>query len=226
MNCCRESLREAVTRILARKSKRKFGQQSTTLPDVISNGSEKVAVLETAPRHPRDVFASSLATAIRGDAERAERRRPSVVGAASHLICVLARALPANIVRAHTRQVNEMEIETKSTTPADFSSSDHSQCPTCRKHTTRRSCRKNTFERILSLAYVYPFRCHSCGTRFFKLQWGVRYKKVFRSSQYRDNAEWRFQSPIGPTSRGTILTSVIHTSREERRQETQERLVA
>jgi len=118
-----------------------------------------------------------------------------------------------------------MEIETKSTMPADFSSSDHSQCPTCRKHTTRRSCRKNTFERILSLAYVYPFRCHSCGTRFFKLQWGVRYKKVLRSSQYRDNAESRFQFPTGPTSRGTILTSV-YIAGEERQQETQERLVA
>jgi hypothetical protein len=141
------------------------------------------------------------------------------------VICIGTR-IARMILRAHTRQVKEIEIETKSTIPADFSNSDHIQCPTCRKHTTRRSCRKNTFERILSLAYVYPFRCHSCGTRFFKLQWGVRYKKVFRSSQYRDNEEWRFQSLTDPSSTGTVLIAVISIAGEQPRKKTQQRLAA
>ena len=141
------------------------------------------------------------------------------------MICIGTRI--AGMIRmAHTRQVKEMEIETKSTMPADFSNSDHSQCPSCRKHTTRRSCRKNIFERILSLAYVYPFRCHSCGTRFFKVQWGVRYKKVFRSPQYRDNEEWRFQSLTGPSSTWTALIPVIPIAGEQPRKKTQRRLAA
>ena len=141
------------------------------------------------------------------------------------MICIGTR-IAGMIRRAHTRQVKEMEIETKSTMPADFSNSDHSQCPSCRKHTTRRSCRKNIFERILSLAYIYPFRCHSCATRFFKLQWGVRYKKVLRIPEYKDNEEWRFQSFTGPSLSGTALVPVISAAGEERRKKTRQRLAA
>jgi hypothetical protein len=33
-------------------------------------------------------------------------------------------------------------------------------------------------ERLLSLVYVYPFRCQLCGHRFRFLQWGVKYQRV------------------------------------------------
>src|SRR5262249_38148536 len=33
-------------------------------------------------------------------------------------------------------------------------------------------------ERLISLFYVYPFRCQLCGHRFQLLQWGVKYKRI------------------------------------------------
>src|SRR5918999_2290719 len=113
-----------------------------------------------------------------------------------------------------------MKIETTLTMLAGFSTQDHPECSTCRKHTTRRSCRRNIFERILSIAYVYPFRCHSCEKRFFKLQWGVRYKKVLGSSPYRHNEESRFPFLSAPSPRATILAPVISIAREQRRRRT------
>lgn len=50
------------------------------------------------------------------------------------------------------------------------------QCPKCRNSGVRRSPRKSAIEYVLSLAYVYPFRCDFCGQRFKKIQWGRRYR--------------------------------------------------
>jgi c-di-GMP-binding flagellar brake protein YcgR len=33
-------------------------------------------------------------------------------------------------------------------------------------------------ERLISLFYVYPFRCQLCGHRFQLFQWGVKYKRL------------------------------------------------
>jgi hypothetical protein len=33
-------------------------------------------------------------------------------------------------------------------------------------------------ERLLSVFYIYPFRCQVCGRRFHALQWGVRYARL------------------------------------------------
>src|SRR6266478_9749023 len=33
-------------------------------------------------------------------------------------------------------------------------------------------------ERLISLFYIYPFRCQPCGHRFRLLQWGVTYTKI------------------------------------------------
>jgi hypothetical protein len=33
-------------------------------------------------------------------------------------------------------------------------------------------------ERLLSLGYVYPFRCQACGYRFLALRWGRRYRRA------------------------------------------------
>jgi hypothetical protein len=48
-------------------------------------------------------------------------------------------------------------------------------CPKCGKEPVRRSKRNGFMEQVLSLAYVYPFRCEQCDHRFWALQWRVRY---------------------------------------------------
>jgi hypothetical protein len=50
------------------------------------------------------------------------------------------------------------------------------KCPKCRNSGVRRSPRKTAMEYVLSLAYVYPFRCEFCGRRFKRIQWGRRYR--------------------------------------------------
>jgi hypothetical protein len=50
------------------------------------------------------------------------------------------------------------------------------QCPKCHNNGVRRSPRKGAMEHVLSLAYVYPFRCEFCGQRFKTIQWGRRYR--------------------------------------------------
>jgi hypothetical protein len=44
------------------------------------------------------------------------------------------------------------------------------RCPTCRSVEVRRSARKNSFEvALLSFLFARPFRCESCGNRFYGL---------------------------------------------------------
>jgi hypothetical protein len=52
-----------------------------------------------------------------------------------------------------------------------------SPCPDCGSTLVHRSHRIGLSEEMLSMAYVYPFRCQSCMHRFFSLQWGVRYQR-------------------------------------------------
>jgi len=54
-------------------------------------------------------------------------------------------------------------------------------CPQCGQKWTPRT-RRRLWERVLSLAAIYPFRCESCGHRFRVRQRGVRY---VRSSDLR-----------------------------------------
>lgn len=51
-------------------------------------------------------------------------------------------------------------------------------CPNCSRDYTKRVSRIGFKERLLSIIYVYPFRCQLCGYRFRFMQWGVRYKRV------------------------------------------------
>ena len=51
-------------------------------------------------------------------------------------------------------------------------------CPRCSKEYVRRVSRVGLGERLISLFYVYPFRCQLCGHRFQLLQWGVKYKRI------------------------------------------------
>jgi hypothetical protein len=54
----------------------------------------------------------------------------------------------------------------------------------CQSTYVRRSPRAGAFESILSLLYVYPFRCQLCSHRFTALQWGIRYAKHQDLRQY------------------------------------------
>jgi len=49
------------------------------------------------------------------------------------------------------------------------------QCPRCGSQSVRRSSRVGAFERLISVVYVYPFRCQRCTFRFRRLNWGHRY---------------------------------------------------
>jgi predicted nucleic acid-binding Zn ribbon protein len=50
-------------------------------------------------------------------------------------------------------------------------------CPKCGGALVRRVRRAGLIERLLSVAYVYPFRCGQCFRRFRVLQWGVKYSR-------------------------------------------------
>ena len=49
------------------------------------------------------------------------------------------------------------------------------RCRECKSESVRRSGREGFFERLLSLAYVYPFRCAECQHRFLRFRWRERY---------------------------------------------------
>ena len=51
-------------------------------------------------------------------------------------------------------------------------------CPRCSREYVKRVSRVGLGERLISLFYVYPFRCQLCGHRFQLLQWGVEYKRI------------------------------------------------
>ncbi len=50
-------------------------------------------------------------------------------------------------------------------------------CPKCGKDFVRRTLREEIHEYLLSLVYVYPFRCQLCAHRFLRLELGTRYNE-------------------------------------------------
>jgi predicted nucleic acid-binding Zn ribbon protein len=50
-------------------------------------------------------------------------------------------------------------------------------CPKCSSGFVKRVSRGG-FEQLMSVFYIYPFRCQECGRRFRVLQWGVTYTKI------------------------------------------------
>jgi hypothetical protein len=65
-------------------------------------------------------------------------------------------------------------------------------CPNCGRDFTRRSHREGLFERLISLFYVYPFRCQLCTHRFLKLQFGQRYVKQKIDRREYERIETKF----------------------------------
>jgi hypothetical protein len=49
-------------------------------------------------------------------------------------------------------------------------------CPTCGSRFVRRSARQGLLERLLSVAYIYPFRCQLCNHRFRRRRPGERWQ--------------------------------------------------
>ena len=54
-------------------------------------------------------------------------------------------------------------------------------CPRCQSEVIERAGRAGLLERLLSVAYVYPFRCQSCLHRFRAVVWGQRYVRTKRT---------------------------------------------
>jgi hypothetical protein len=50
-------------------------------------------------------------------------------------------------------------------------------CPKCGKDFVRRTRREEVHEYLLSVVYVYPFRCQLCAHRFLRLELGKRYNE-------------------------------------------------
>ncbi|MFM8540016.1 MAG: PilZ domain-containing protein [Nitrospira sp.] len=51
------------------------------------------------------------------------------------------------------------------------------RCPECEATSVRRTTRRGLLENLLSTAYIYPYRCEACSSRFHSLEWGRRYTK-------------------------------------------------
>jgi hypothetical protein len=62
----------------------------------------------------------------------------------------------------------------------------------------RRSSRVGAFERLISVLYVYPFRCQRCARRFHQLNWGQRYPHP--SAERRDFERVRVRLPARLTA--------------------------
>jgi hypothetical protein len=54
-----------------------------------------------------------------------------------------------------------------------------SKCPECSGEFIRRVSRHGSLEHLLSVFYIYPFRCQLCGHRFKLLRWGKMYRKTY-----------------------------------------------
>ena len=50
-------------------------------------------------------------------------------------------------------------------------------CPKCSSDYVKRVSRDG-FEHLMSVFYIYPFRCQPCGHRSRILQWGVTYTRI------------------------------------------------
>jgi PilZ domain len=73
-------------------------------------------------------------------------------------------------------------------------------CPECSTEYVTRVRREAIGERLVSLFYVYPFRCQLCGYRFSSVQWGVRYFRVYEDHREYERIPVNF--PVAFTSGG------------------------
>jgi len=82
------------------------------------------------------------------------------------------------------------------------------KCPRCGRDFVRRIARAGWLEVILSVFYVYPFKCQLCGHRFRSLRWGVRYTRVREDRRQYQRMERKLPitfSGEGLAGDGTLL---------------------
>ena len=73
-------------------------------------------------------------------------------------------------------------------------------CPKCDREFVKRVSRQNWKERLMSLLYVYPFRCQLCGYRFRFIQWGVRYLRVYEDRREYERLAINFPVSVTGTN--------------------------
>lgn len=81
-------------------------------------------------------------------------------------------------------------------------------CPRCSREYVRRVSRVGLGERLISLFYVYPFRCQLCGHRFQLLQWGVNYKRIEEDRREYERMAVSFPATFavrGVNGRGVVV---------------------
>ena len=66
---------------------------------------------------------------------------------------------------------------TMETTAQPIHATDTPCCPHCSQPYTSRTARIWPWERLLSRAYVFPWRCQVCDHRFLGMQWGATFEK-------------------------------------------------
>ena len=82
-------------------------------------------------------------------------------------------------------------------------------CPKCGSAHVGRTHRAGFTERVLSVAYVYPFRCQVCQRRFRRFRWRERYVRVHLDRRDLERTACRipvkFEGKDGSPGEGVIL---------------------
>jgi len=82
------------------------------------------------------------------------------------------------------------------------------KCPHCARDFVRRIAKFGLAEILLSLFYIYPFKCQLCGHRFRAFRRGVRYFRIEEDRREYDRMEVKFPVRFGGESVsgvGTLL---------------------
>ena len=84
------------------------------------------------------------------------------------------------------------------------------QCRKCGKGSANRLHRGGAFGHLLSLVYIYPYRCRACWRRFRALQWGTRYvrKEANRRSHRRLQTHFPVVFSSGETQGQGVVTDL------------------
>jgi len=65
-------------------------------------------------------------------------------------------------------------------------------CPKCGKDFVRRTLREGVHEYLLSVGYIYPYRCQLCANRFLRLELGRRYNESQVDKRQYERVETKF----------------------------------
>ncbi len=84
------------------------------------------------------------------------------------------------------------------------------QCRRCGKGSANRLHRGGVFGHLLSLVYIYPYRCRACWRRFRAFRWGTRYvrKQANRRSHRRLQTHLPVVFSSGETHGEGIVTDI------------------